>query len=448
MKRKALSALLVLLLTLLIPVSASADVIYPAPESFTVGVEVNHLLATLDPGGTVWTDEALLPDGLRLEAVATEDGVNVYLRGFPTTPGTYDLLFRYNDTVSLCTVTILPGEAPEPVPVTLSVETLPLVTEYTEGELLDPEGLSLKLEMSDSTHYLVTEGYTLRPTLLEESGVQSIDVSYEGLSCSFNVNVSPVPEQIKSISLERLPDKQVYRVGEELDPAGLMIRVFTESGSRDEFSHLLCTPTLLTQPGRQEITVYYMEESCSFYVTVLPSPASLKPSASPAPSAAPRPAPRPPLEPGVTLEEDVIPEPEASPEPSPEPEASPEPSPEPSETPAPTPEATEAPEPEATETPDPEPSEAPGPEPSEEPGPEPSEEPGPEPSESPAVPAEERFSPPSQDGQARQGTKILAVILIAALGALAVVGIYVFYFNRSTREYFTDFFKDLFRKKR
>ena len=66
MKRKGFSALLVLLLMLLIPVTASADVIYPAPDDFVVDAEVNHLLATLDPGGTVWTDPELLPDGLRL----------------------------------------------------------------------------------------------------------------------------------------------------------------------------------------------------------------------------------------------------------------------------------------------------------------------------------------------------------------------------------------------
>ena len=77
MKKQWISAALVLLLMLLIPVVACADVIYPAPEDFVVGEEVDHLLATLDPGGTAWTDPTLLPPGLRLETVETEVGVNV-----------------------------------------------------------------------------------------------------------------------------------------------------------------------------------------------------------------------------------------------------------------------------------------------------------------------------------------------------------------------------------
>lgn len=88
MKKQWISAALILLLMLLIPIYACADVIYPAPDALVVGEPVNHLLATLDPGGTVWTDPALMPDGLYLDTAETEEGVNVYLRGTPTTPGT------------------------------------------------------------------------------------------------------------------------------------------------------------------------------------------------------------------------------------------------------------------------------------------------------------------------------------------------------------------------
>ncbi len=269
MKHKALSALLVLLLMLLIPVTASADVIYPAPEDFTVGVEVNHLLATLDPGGSVWTDPGLLPDGLYVSTAETEDGVNVYLCGVPTTPGTYVLLFRYNETDSICTVNILPEEEPAPVPVGVTVFALPLVTEYTAGDVLDPEGLGLLVTLSDGSSFEVTEGYSLYPTRLLNAGTQSIEVNYEGLLCYFDVEVAPAPELIEGIGVLRLPEKVVYRVGEELDPAGLVIRVYTNNGTRDQSSELICSPILLTEPGQQEITVSYMNRTCVFTVQVL-----------------------------------------------------------------------------------------------------------------------------------------------------------------------------------
>ena len=259
MKRKGIAALLVLLLLLAFPVSASADVIYPAPEDFYVGAEVDHLLATLDEGGSVWTDPELLPDGLRVETEESAEGLNVYLRGCPTTPGSYDLLFRYNGTDSICTVNILPSGETPPVPVSLYVLRLPLKTEYTVGDTLEADGLLLMVEFSDGSTAELADGYSLYPTRLNSAGLISVEVSYEDLRCYFNVNVSPAPEEIQGIGVLNLPQKVVYRVGEELDPAGLTIRVYTNNGTRDQYTELLCLPTLLTEPGQQEISVYYKD---------------------------------------------------------------------------------------------------------------------------------------------------------------------------------------------
>ena len=274
MKKQGISALLLLLLMLLIPVTASADVIYPAPEAFVAGTEVDHLLATLDPGGTVWTDPALLPEGLSLETEETAEGVNVYLRGVPTVPGTYDLLIVYNDTESVCSVTVLP-----PFPVSVSVETLPDQTSYTAGDLLDPEGLTLRVTMSDGTETVVSEDYALSPVRLDQAGKCLIEVNYQGLLCYFEVEVAPASELIEGIGVLSLPYKVVYDLGEDLDPLGLSIRVYTNNGTRDVEAgeELICTPTQLTDPGLQEITVFYEDHSCVFTVQVLEpeAPASI-----------------------------------------------------------------------------------------------------------------------------------------------------------------------------
>ena len=277
MKKQWISTVLMLLLMLLIPVMACADVIYPAPEDFVVGEEVDHLLATLDPGGTVWTDPELLPAGLRLETEEVEEGLKVYLRGFPTVPGTYDLIIRYNGEDSICTVNIVPGQGAEPTPVSVSVETPPLQTEYTVGDVLNHEGLSLRVEMSDGSSRLVYEGFALYPVHLEQAGRRMIEVNYEGLLCFFEVEIAPGPEEIEGIGVLKLPNKTVYEVGDELDPSGLVIRVYTNNGTRDEIDHLLCSPTLLTEPGEQEITVSYGEKTCTFSVRVMEeeAPASI-----------------------------------------------------------------------------------------------------------------------------------------------------------------------------
>ena len=71
------------------------------------------------------------------------------------------------------------------------------------------------------------------------------------------------------VPVQSLPLKVVYNVGEELDPSGLLIRVYTDKGVRDQFTELLCFPTTLNEPGEQEITVWYKDQSCVFNVRVL-----------------------------------------------------------------------------------------------------------------------------------------------------------------------------------
>ena len=486
MKHKSLAALLVLLFMLSIPITASADVIYPAPAPFVTGVEVNHLLATLDPGGSVWTDPELLPPGLHLETEEMEEWVNVYLRGVPTVPGVYNLLFAYNDVYSLCIITVLPGREPLPQPVALSVEQLPLVTSYTEGDLLDPEGLSLLVELSDSSSYLVSDGYELDPTLLDEVGTQSIQVSYEGLTCSFDVDVAPVSEEILSIGVQSLPLKVVYNVGEELDPSGLLIRVYTDKGVRDQFTELLCFPTTLNEPGEQEITVWYKDQSCVFNVRVLakdtaPSLAvyqlpyktayqvgeKLDPdglvlietgSGEPRyldsgfrchPTSFTEPGPVEVVVrhgkmsctfPVTVFSPPIVPDsPEIAPEPT---DSQAEPDPQPEETPEPSPVPESSPTPEPELPPDPEVSPEASPEATPEPEPQPEETPEPA-----IVPAEPPAPSRSSPELPSSGKQVVAVTGIAALGALAVLGVYLFLINRNGREFFRDF-RDSFRRKR
>lgn len=274
MKKQWFSAALILLLTLLIPAAAWADVIYPAPEDFTVGEEVDHLLATLDPGGTVWTDPELLPEGLRVETEESESGVDVYLRGVPTTAGVYDLIINYSGHDTLCTVTILPAVEP----VAIEVSSLPTQTSYTVGDTLDPAGSSIRVDMSDGSSVTVSEGLSFYPTLLDTAGTQIIEVHYGDLVATFPVEVAPVQEIIEGIGVVTLPEKVIYDPGDALEPKGLSIRVYTNKGHRDvEADELVCSPAVLEEPGQQTVTVSYGDHQCTFTVTVLEeeAPASL-----------------------------------------------------------------------------------------------------------------------------------------------------------------------------
>ena len=111
------------------------------------------------------------------------------------------------------------------------METLPEKTEYEAGDVLDPTGLSIRVQLSNGESYVVTEGFALYPTRLEDAGTRSIEVNYEGLLCYFQVEVAEPPEVIEGIGVLSLPVKVVYDVGDMLDASGLGIRVYTNKGT-------------------------------------------------------------------------------------------------------------------------------------------------------------------------------------------------------------------------
>ena len=269
MKKRLLSAAVLLLLILSIPVPVWADVIYPAPGDLVVGTPVNHLMATLDPGGTVTVNADMLPEGMYLTTEESEGGINVYLRGTPVNPGTYDCVIHYNESSSICTLHVIPAASPEPVLVSLSVETPPQQTQYTAGDTLIPDGLSIRAEMSDGSSVILTEGFELYPTRLEKAGIQTVEVSYGSALCYFAVDVAPAPEVIEGIGVLTLPEKVIYTVDETLYSQGLSIRVYTNNGTRDVSEGLVCSPILMTHAGSQTITVQYEGHTCSFTVQVL-----------------------------------------------------------------------------------------------------------------------------------------------------------------------------------
>ncbi len=150
----------------------------------------------------------------------------------------------------------------------LQLLSLPEKTEYVAGELLDTAGLVLQLSYSDGSSETLTAGYRVSPTLLDNVGTQTVELSYEGFVARFEVTVQEPPERIESIEVLTLPRRTSYVVGETLDPAGLSVRATLNRGTRDITEGLRCDPMYLGQEGIQTVTVYYGEHSCAFTVTV------------------------------------------------------------------------------------------------------------------------------------------------------------------------------------
>lgn len=75
----------------------------------------------------------------------------------------------------------------------IAVQSMPDKTEYFADDVLETAGLILLATKNDGTTETVTEGFTFSPLVLSEVGEQTIIVTYEGVSTSFNVTVQPNP---------------------------------------------------------------------------------------------------------------------------------------------------------------------------------------------------------------------------------------------------------------
>lgn len=101
----------------------------------------------------------------------------------------------YGGKTNTFTLTIQEPEKPT----RLILGTLPDKTQYTVGETLDTTGLSVLLLTNRNNQQEIRSGYTCAPTLLDTAGTRQITVSYEGFSCTFNVTVSPQPQETPAL---------------------------------------------------------------------------------------------------------------------------------------------------------------------------------------------------------------------------------------------------------
>lgn len=150
----------------------------------------------------------------------------------------------------------------------ISIASLPTRRSYTVGEKLDTSGLILKITYVGGREEEISSGFSVNVSELKTACTQLVKVSYEGYTCSFEVDVSEPEEIIDSISIVSKPSVTVYNAGDTLNTSGLKIRVFSNLGYTDISTGFTCSPTLLDRPGQQVITVSLEGCTCTFIVTV------------------------------------------------------------------------------------------------------------------------------------------------------------------------------------
>lgn len=158
--------------------------------------------------------------------------------------------------------------APAPPAVTgLSVEKMPDKTLYLPGEQLDLAGGLLRVDYGDGTSaQLPMAEADCDVGAVGEGPQQQIALTYQGQSVSLSVGV----RQPQGLTVQALPDKTRYAVGEGLDLTGGLLSVDYGDGISRPVQMAVATPSGYdaTRVGEQEVALRWKGFDVSFSVTV------------------------------------------------------------------------------------------------------------------------------------------------------------------------------------
>ena len=148
----------------------------------------------------------------------------------------------------------------------IEIESLPNKLSYYQGEKLDVEGLVVNAIFNTGNKIsLNPDEYTVS-SLTNEPGVQTIVISYNGKTISFDVEVKELV--LDTLTIKKLPNKIEYYVGEKLDLSGLIVEGIFNNGNTEEITDYTVSE-LTDKVGEQTITVSYQGKETTFTVLVL-----------------------------------------------------------------------------------------------------------------------------------------------------------------------------------
>lgn len=215
-----------------------------------------------------YVGDTLDTTGLTLKATYNNGTLQTVTGGFSCSPTVLN-------TAGVQTVTVTYGQKTCTFDVSVSeslltgiiVKTLPTKTSYFVGDTLDTTGLTLTAAYNNGTEQTVTSGFSCSPMLLNTEGDQTITVTYNDMTCTFDVEVIGV--ELTYLTVKTMPFKVLYDIGDTIDTTGLSLTAMYSNGTTQTItSGFTCSPTVLNTAGTRTIAVSYGGKVCSFTVTV------------------------------------------------------------------------------------------------------------------------------------------------------------------------------------
>ena len=156
------------------------------------------------------------------------------------------------------------------VPTGITVKTAPNKTEYFVGDSYDGTGLVVNVTYNNGTNKDITTGFTTSGFSSATAGKNTVTVSYEGFTATFDVTIKAV--ELTGIEIAKQPNKTTFNTGDELDTTGLVLTLKYNNGTTGT------TDTGYTvsgynkdTAGEQTITVTYQGFTATYKVTLIQS---------------------------------------------------------------------------------------------------------------------------------------------------------------------------------
>ena len=157
------------------------------PDSVLTNIRINTL-----PNKTVYSSgEWLNTTGLTLTATYSNGKTEIISSDFTCSPtllttlGTKTITVTYEGKTCTFNVTVKNNELEK-----IEVNTMPDNTQYYVGDTLDTTGLTLTATYTNGTTKTISSGFICSPTVFNTAGTQTVTVTYDDKTCTFDVDVA------------------------------------------------------------------------------------------------------------------------------------------------------------------------------------------------------------------------------------------------------------------
>lgn len=152
----------------------------------------------------------------------------------------------------------------------ISINTGPDKVVYQVGEQLDLTGLSIKAKYENGEEDIIKSGFETTPEDGEElniKGQKEVTVKLGEKTATFNVDVQGKKDAptLTEIKIAKAPDKTKYKVGENFNKTGMVVKAIYSDGNSKEVTDYICMPEEQLEKETTEITIIYTEDTITKY---------------------------------------------------------------------------------------------------------------------------------------------------------------------------------------